>query len=1001
MTFLPIVERELRVAARRRGTYWTRAGVALLGTGIGTATFIITLGSLSPQQTGKFIFEGLSAFLMLYCLAYGRQATADCLSVEKREGTLGLLFLTDLKGHDVVLGKLVATSMGGFYGLLAVLPVLSVCLLLGGITSGEFWRMALVLVDTFLLSLGIGILGSALTRDFRRAMAANFLLLLLIVGIPAACAAVLAYFLPSHRLLPGLLLACPPYAFYLSFDGPYGLQRWDYWATVGVIHCVTWALVAASSWIVPLAWQDQPIRSERNRWRELWHTWNFGEASKRPAFRRELLEVNPFYWLASRARLKPLHVWTFLGFMTVWWLLGWATSGSMWFDEAEMVLTALMLNFAFKVWVAIEAGQELADDQKSGAVELLLSVPLSVREILRGQLLALKRQFLKPLLLVMGLELLFMGALYTRAGTWEPIISWSAMLIVLAVDLLASIGVAMLQALTARSHNHATIGTLLRVLVLPWTAFGLVVGVGNLWSALTPGPGWSPGWLFYLGLWFGLSLAADLLFGLRAWWSLRTRFREIALSRFSPTPSRLDQWLSGWKHVEGSRMRGREVALSPTTEGKERESGRAVPTGQPVLRSARAGGRSRSKGRWQKRGVVGTFGLLLVVGAVAWLWPRPSVPPAVVVQKAATKGPLRVVPGAGGVFMILPDGSLWRWGEAGGAQVPRAAVPERVGTDTDWVQVAGTGRHCAGLKTDGTIWEWGSRGGRLSALPEPADLRHEWASVAASLNHAVALRKDGTLWAWGQNTVNQLGIGPGPAQTNLVQVGTDNNWLAVCGYGTSTFALRRDGTLWMWGAIWLRTGSGRGALKNFPTPTRVCAETNWVGFTASTSPLVRNRLGQLWDPTFAAPDPNAPASSSCKLLSTNASADHAAVAWTGRPKLFEVRADGSLWERDYAFGSWSAAPDARWRRVGKRSDWAALWGGGGTAVGLTVDGTVWTWGVDPGSEPGFDFSNKLKVAQMRVRAWFGARSPMISASATQPYVQEPRPLMRMVGPSPQ
>ena len=63
---------------------------------------------------------------MIYCLFSGRISTADCLSEEKREGTLGLLFLTDLKGYDVVLGKLAATSVSAFYGLLAALPVLAV-----------------------------------------------------------------------------------------------------------------------------------------------------------------------------------------------------------------------------------------------------------------------------------------------------------------------------------------------------------------------------------------------------------------------------------------------------------------------------------------------------------------------------------------------------------------------------------------------------------------------------------------------------------------------------------------------------------------------------------------------------------------------------------------------------------------------------------------------------------------------------------------------------------
>ena len=134
MTVLPIVDRELRVAARQRATYWTRLGIASGAIFVGLVVFVLTSG-LAPQQTGRHIFTWLAGSLLGYCLAYGRRATADCLSQEKRDGTLGLLFLTDLKGHDVVLGKLVATSLRGFYGLLAVFPVLAVPLLLGGTTS--------------------------------------------------------------------------------------------------------------------------------------------------------------------------------------------------------------------------------------------------------------------------------------------------------------------------------------------------------------------------------------------------------------------------------------------------------------------------------------------------------------------------------------------------------------------------------------------------------------------------------------------------------------------------------------------------------------------------------------------------------------------------------------------------------------------------------------------------------------------------------------------------
>src|SRR5207249_3162929 len=142
----------------------------------------------------------------------------------KREGTLGLLFLTDLKGYDVILGKLAATSVNGFYCLLAVFPVLAIPLLMGGITSGEFWRMVLVLVNTFLLSLAIGLFVSVLSRNARRAFGANLVLLLLLTAVPAACAGAVAYFSPSHLFIRELMYSCPGYAFHLSSDQ---LYRWE------------------------------------------------------------------------------------------------------------------------------------------------------------------------------------------------------------------------------------------------------------------------------------------------------------------------------------------------------------------------------------------------------------------------------------------------------------------------------------------------------------------------------------------------------------------------------------------------------------------------------------------------------------------------------------------------------------------------------------------------------------------------------------------------------
>ncbi|MCX6925574.1 MAG: ABC transporter permease, partial [Verrucomicrobia bacterium] len=101
MTFLPIVARELRVASRRPGTYWVRSGAGLAIIIIGTWFFLMYSG-LASQEIAMGLFMILTGSALLYSVLSGMWFTADCLSEEKREGTLGLLFLTDLKGYDVV-----------------------------------------------------------------------------------------------------------------------------------------------------------------------------------------------------------------------------------------------------------------------------------------------------------------------------------------------------------------------------------------------------------------------------------------------------------------------------------------------------------------------------------------------------------------------------------------------------------------------------------------------------------------------------------------------------------------------------------------------------------------------------------------------------------------------------------------------------------------------------------------------------------------------------------
>jgi hypothetical protein len=74
MTFLPIVDRELRVAARRHSTHSMRLVVALVAILIGLFLYAANVRT-PPRLLAHDIFEGLSGLALLYCLAAGRRST--------------------------------------------------------------------------------------------------------------------------------------------------------------------------------------------------------------------------------------------------------------------------------------------------------------------------------------------------------------------------------------------------------------------------------------------------------------------------------------------------------------------------------------------------------------------------------------------------------------------------------------------------------------------------------------------------------------------------------------------------------------------------------------------------------------------------------------------------------------------------------------------------------------------------------------------------------------
>ncbi len=513
MTFLPIVERELRVAARQPLAFLLRFFAAL-----GATLFWLTLlGSRSATMTtagaGQTFFTIASILLFIGCALSGVFLTADAISNEKRDGTLGLLFLTDLRGYDVVLGKLVSSSVRAAYALLGVFPVLALPLLMGGVTAGQFWRVVLTLLTTLYLSLAIGIAISAFTRQSRTSMGATFLCLIFFTAVLPLLYYVIEDWPGSAHIRFLLLWPNPSFTLACALETPPNLI--DYWSSLAIIVTLSTLMLLAASLALPRVWQER-VRSTRSA------------RSMNGAAARFI--SNPVEWLSIRQQPSALLVWGLLGAVAAI-CIGFAihsvlSSGTgVWMRSSFLLafVTAFGAHQLVKYMIAAEASRRFSEDRVSGAMELLLVTPLTPRQIIEGQRQALWHFARGPFFLCALLNILLLVLLILKSpfGSTSTAFIWQVAIlggiILLAVDYYALSWLGMWHGLTRRRHHRAVLHTLLRVMLPPWIAVFVIM------TTMTGGFGWANRVILY---WFVVSVIASIMSGQFAQARLRQDFRR-------------------------------------------------------------------------------------------------------------------------------------------------------------------------------------------------------------------------------------------------------------------------------------------------------------------------------------------------------------------------------------------------------------------------------------------------------------------------------------------
>jgi ABC-type transport system involved in cytochrome c biogenesis permease component len=397
MTFLPIVERELRVAARHRFTYWLRPVAAAVPLVIFSAVLVLIFLDPPPgNRAGRIEFAILSWMAFVYASGSGVILTSDTLSEEKREGTLGLLFLTDLRGYDLVLGKLISHSLRGFYSLVAAFPVLALPLLMGGVTARLFGISLLVICNTLFLSLTIGMFVSSISREVTKAMTLTLALTLFFVGGLPWLDLALAHWDPS-KFDCVLSVGSPGHLFAVE---EYTKPR-DFWRRLVLQHALAWTFLVLACICVPRAWTEKSKNA--GGWPDRFLAmWSFGGKKQRLRFRRKMLGRNPIQWLAGRNRAMLKLVLTLVICSTA--ALVWSLSLHRKTNPSGEAGFFMLPFIPFLVlWISLRAADLLATARRNGTLELILVTGVPPQQIVQGHWSNLWKTFLVPVLFLSGL----------------------------------------------------------------------------------------------------------------------------------------------------------------------------------------------------------------------------------------------------------------------------------------------------------------------------------------------------------------------------------------------------------------------------------------------------------------------------------------------------------------------------------------------------------------------------------------------------------------------
>lgn len=558
----PVFVHEWRTGSRRWQMYAARAGFVLLL--LLAVTIVWANKSPNIRSTridlrthaaiGEALFAGFFGMLIVLVMLAAPAATAGAVCLDKARGNLLHLFATDLSNAEVIFGKLASRLVPVAGLLLASVPMLSLCLLMGGIDSYALYTGYAVCAGLAVFGCALALALSVWGRKTHEVLLAAYLVeILLLLAYPIS-AGVQGVFLTqtfSHNVAwtnPFLLTFSPYPAFRTKTDGTDLALFLAF--TFGTAVLMTLAAVATVRGVTVR--QSSESRAKRRRW------W-----LRRPAWLDAVgptLDWNPILWREwhrTRPRAWLLVVWGiyYVGCFAGTFIVAMLAMRRVGRNEFAPFTAAFEVSVGLLL-ASVSAVTALSEERVRGSLDMVLTTRLTTPQIVLGKWLGAYRtipflavfpvltalaqsafsgQFGRLLAIpIMGLFVCSAGAAVTSLGlalaTW---IARPARAIALGVVIYLAVTVGWLLIIMTVARDN--VGRAMAV-VSPFFGPGQLAfdagRHGGDWESFASMPVWSIAYLVVAGILFALTLATfDRCLG-----RVSDRFASVRLPRMVTVP---------------------------------------------------------------------------------------------------------------------------------------------------------------------------------------------------------------------------------------------------------------------------------------------------------------------------------------------------------------------------------------------------------------------------------------------------------------------------------